>query len=263
MAKIPTVKAVADFVKAYTYRLWAFPKWKSNYQYLPDDPVYFHGKNYYANPDNPPEAGQNPEDCIDRWNLIAGGGSGGGETQTIRRRVKVARPGVKIVNIENNLNLSASLQYRVTPVLATNFPYFRHVFVERVNGDLFIYLYSDSEPYSAPRIGYFYGSTKGTNVKIGAKLIGTFYLGDGRPDVEETPPKQETELRIGDDLVVGQFLIGYVPPVENKIIKICDGLLVGGFHVGEKMPEDGEPVGEIPDEELPGVFIDLFIQREV
>jgi len=260
VAKIPSVGAVKDYVKNFTAKLRAFRKWDKDFQYEPDDPTYYRGKFYYANPDNPPDKGQDPESFIDRWNLMTGGGEGGA-VQTIRRRIKVARPGVKVLNIKNDLNLSESLQYRITPVLASNYQYFRHIFVERRGDDLWIYLYSDTEPYTYPRIGYLYGSTVGTNVKIGSKLVGTFYLGRVRP-VEEIPPPLETELVVGAELIVGQFIVGYVPEPEKNIVMVGD-LIVGLFIVGQKMQEEEDVEEETPDEELPGIFIDLFIQREV
>jgi len=259
VASLPTVQAVKDYVRDYTKPLRAFHNWSSDYKYQAGDPCYYNGHWYYANPENPPEKGQNPEGYIDHWNLMSGEGSG--ESQTVRKRIKISQPGVKIVNLSRDLDLSESLQYRITPALVSNYPYFRNIFVERRGNDLWIYLYCDTEPYLYPRIGYLHGSTKGINAKIGTKLVGTFYLGKYRVAQEEIP-LQETELRIGEELLVGQFIVGYVPPRDEDIIRVGDDLVIGQFYAGEKTQEviDDE---EISDEQLPGIFIDLFIQREV
>jgi hypothetical protein len=49
-------------------------RWKAAYQYAANEPVFFEGKPYYANPDNLPAPGQNPLDYPEKW--IPSGGDG-------------------------------------------------------------------------------------------------------------------------------------------------------------------------------------------
>lgn len=88
MAKFATVRAIKGFVAASIRFLKAFRQWDPGWQYHPGDPCFYHGVGYCANPGDIPAAGESPESCPAKWNVIGGAESGATFTPTPNRVTK-------------------------------------------------------------------------------------------------------------------------------------------------------------------------------
>jgi len=88
LAKFATVKAIKDFVAASIKFLKVFREWDAVWQYRPNDPCFYHGVGYCANPDDIPAKGESPETHPTKWNIIGGAESGATFTPTPNRVTK-------------------------------------------------------------------------------------------------------------------------------------------------------------------------------
>jgi len=88
LAKLPTVKAIKDFVVASIKFLKTFREWDENWQYSPNDPCFRNGVGYTASPDNVPLKGEKPEDYPLKWNVIGSTDSGATSIPTPNRVTK-------------------------------------------------------------------------------------------------------------------------------------------------------------------------------
>jgi hypothetical protein len=80
LAKFATVRAIKDFVISSIRFLKVFRQWDPVWQYRANDPCFYHGVAYCANPDNIPAPGESPETHSMKWNIIGGAGSESGAT---------------------------------------------------------------------------------------------------------------------------------------------------------------------------------------
>jgi hypothetical protein len=80
LVKFATVQAIKDFVIASIKFLKVFRQWDPTWQYNANDPCFYHGVAYCANPDNIPAPGESPETHSAKWNVIGGAGSESGAT---------------------------------------------------------------------------------------------------------------------------------------------------------------------------------------
>jgi hypothetical protein len=88
LAKFASVQAIKDFVVASIKFLKTFRQWDPSWQYHPNDPCFYHGVGYCANPDDMPVIGESPETHPMKWNIIGGDESGATFTPTPNRVTK-------------------------------------------------------------------------------------------------------------------------------------------------------------------------------
>jgi hypothetical protein len=91
LAGYPTIKPIR--------KLDAFRQWSANYQYVGEDPVFFHGSAYFANPALVPEAGESPASAPAKWIQLARPDPGPMDiTEGARTPPLFYRPGLIISN---------------------------------------------------------------------------------------------------------------------------------------------------------------------
>jgi hypothetical protein len=226
LARIPTVQAVKNFVATSIRFLKVFRRWDPNWQYQSDDPCFYHGVAYCANPDNIPDPGESPETHPTKWNVIGGAGSESGATFTptpnrvakfddtgrLRSGAEAIEPDHVIRKKELNLRVTTLQLYSEKSLLMSNA---RQALRRQRGWDLGIpYLSPSSEVY------HFDTDLLDQNQQSGISIN---YEG-------EAPKLVGKDDTLGDLFLIPA--IAGIPPYE-----VISKSLLGNFKISKSIPE--------------------------